>query len=232
MSGSRTSQIAILILVGAISIAMLAASLPRLRASFAFLPVDTAISNYYVSGEIPTHQIPGLIERAREAIDIHDHYRYRNGLATLYYLRGQDMRSPTLERRPSFERAIEASKASVAMSPAQPAVWYRIAWINGLLSGGPEDVIPPLSMSIYTGRVEPTLFAGRLELGYLYLDGMDEEAMGLLRDQTLLSWRMRPGIVAGALSDNRIDWPRVQYLLQDHADQALGEMEASLAGTP
>ena len=111
-------------------------------------------------------------------------------------------------------------------------MWYRIAWIHGLLGGEPDAVIPPFKMSIYTGRVEPTLFRGRLELGYRYLGGMDEEATGLLRDQTLLAWKMQPKEVTVAINDLRIDWQRIEYLLKGHDDPVLAEMEASLAGLP
>ena len=223
---------ALLLVIGTTALALLFLSVPRLRASLAYLPVDTAINNYYGSLEIPTRQIPGLVERAEEAIERYDHYRYRDGLGILNYLRGQDMRSPTLERRPSFEKAIAESEISVSVAPAQPLVWYRIAWIHGLLGGAPDEVIPPLTMSIYTGRVEPTLFTGRLELGYRYLGAMDEETTGLLRDQTLLAWKMQPREVTATIIDKRIDWQRIEFLLEGHDDQALAEMEASLAGLP
>lgn len=218
----------LLLVVGAAAIALLTLSWPRLQASLAYLPVDTAIRNYYASREIPSAQLPGLIERTRQAIDRNDHYRYRDGLSTLLYLRGLDERSPTRQRRPAFEQAIAEAQNVVAAAPARPMAWQRIARTHALLGHGPEQIIAPLKMSIYAGRVEPTLLPGRLELGYRYRSALDDEAAGLLRDQTLLGWKLQPRQLTRAIEQQRIGWQGVRELLGGRNDRVLQEMEASL----
>ncbi len=218
----------LLVVVASAAITLLSLSWPRLQASFTYLPVDTAIKNYYASREIPSRQLPGLIKRAQQAIARHDHYRYREGLSTLYYLRGLDVRSPSLERRPAFERAIVEAENVVSVAPARPIAWQRIARIHAILGNSAEKIIPPLKMSIYAGRVEPTLFIGRLELGYSYLASMDIEATALLRDQTLLTWKLQPGELTMAINNQWVDWHGVQKLLGGHNELVLQEVEASL----
>ncbi len=232
---SRLKTSTLLLAAGAAAIALLVLSWPRLQASLTYLPVDTALKNYYASREIPTLQLPALIERTRQAITRHDHYRYRDGLSTLYYLRGLDQRSPSRERRPAFEQAITEAQNAVAAAPARPLAWQRIARTHALLGHGPDKVIPPLKMSIYAGRVEPTLLIGRLELGYRYLTALDDKAVrpddemsGLLRDQTLLGWKIQPRELSRAIEQQRIPWQGIQDLLGGRNDRVLQEMEVSL----
>jgi len=111
-------------------------------------------------------------------------------------------------------------------------------------------------ISIYAGRVEPTLLIGRLELGYRYLAaldnetvrpedeaaragdevvrprdkvaGIDDEMASLLRDQTLLGWKIQPREITRAIKQQRISWQGVQDLLGGRNDRVLQEMEVSL----
>jgi len=106
--------------------------------------------------------------------------------------------------------------------------WQRIARTHALLGHAPDKIIPPLKMSIYAGRVEPTLLIGRLELGYRHLAALDDEAVSLLRDQTLLGWKLQPRQLTQAIEEHRIGWQGIQNLLGGHNDRVLEEMEVSL----
>ncbi|MFT5141351.1 MAG: hypothetical protein ACI9CB_003025 [Rhodothermales bacterium] len=228
MSNMSVKSSFLLIMVGASAISLFSISWPRLNASLTYLPVDTAIKNYYATREIPTLQLPGLITQARKAIEKHDHYRYHDGLSALYYLRGTDDLSPTLERQSALEQAIAEAEISVSISPARPMTWQRIAQTHDLLRHSSDTIIAPLKMSIYAGRVEPTLLLGRLELGYKYLDGLDEETKGLLLDQTLVTWKLKPRELTSAIKNQRILRQGVAQLLSNTNEQQLHEMEASL----
>jgi len=222
------TSIALLLLVATVAGATLLLSWPRLQASVTYLPVDTAIKHYYASREIPSAQLAGLIERAQQAIDLHDHYRYHDGLSTLYFLRGLDARSPSRERRPAYEQAIKEAENVVLMAPARSMTWQRMARTHAVLGHPPASVITPLMMSIYAGRVEPTLFIGRLELGYHYLAFLDAEAQGLIHDQTLLAWKLQPRALTRAIGDKKLVLADIETLLVEHDAAVLAEMEASL----
>lgn len=87
---TRNRYILILV-IGLTASLLLTLSWPRLRASFRYLPVDTAMSNYWKTSVFDNTQLNGLIERSQQAIAIHDHYRYWAGLSELQILSGQDM---------------------------------------------------------------------------------------------------------------------------------------------
>ena len=203
---------------------------PRLHASLRYLPVDTAINRYYDTADVPALQLEGLQQRAADAIGIHPHHRYWDGLSLLHYLQATDTDNPLHKRREAFEESITAAEASLRRAPAQPRAWLRIAQARSWLRYPPEQVIEALKMAIYTGRVEPSMFLTRLALGLAYMPRMDGEALAMLRDQVLLAWQLQPRLLANALKngDLRLD-PLVQLLTGAH-DTVLEDIREAAGG--
>jgi hypothetical protein len=201
---------------------------PRLHASLLYLPVDTAIKNYYASGEANPAQLGGLRQRAREAIAVHPHHRYYDGLSLLHYLTAADAGNRLYERRAAFEASIAAAEDSLERAPAQPRVWLRIAQARAWLRYSPEEVIAALKMAIYTGRVEPSMYLTRLALGLAYLPRMDGEGRSLMRDQVLLAWSMQRRDVARAVKSGELRMQPIESLLSGAHQTVLDEIrEAS-----
>ena len=228
MSGSR--PILSVLFIAAAAIFTLSLAWPRLQASLLYLPVDTAISNYWNKRETPSSQLQGLQQRAEDSIAIYPHYRYWDGLSFLYYLEGGDSSNSLNERRQAFENSIEAATVSLERAPSQPRAWFRIASARAWLKYPPEEVTAALKMAIYSGRVDPSLFMARLILGMSYLTRMDEEGVALMRDQALLAWQLQPRAVTKALKSEALRISQIEYLLADAHSDVLAEMEASLGG--
>lgn len=230
MTGQATAYRYTLILIAGLSAGvLLSLAWPRLMASVRFLPVDTAISGYWQGRDIDAAQFDGLIKRAQEAIAIHDHYRYFAGLSEIETLASGDPDRSLWQRRQALQNAITAATEAVKRAPVNPRAWLRIARAKELLAYPAEQLVPPLKMSILTGRVEPPLMLTRLELGLRHLPVLDEEAVRLIRDQALLCWTidkrsMLRRIASGSLG---IDWLRM--LLADNNPAVIAEMEAQLA---
>ncbi len=208
--------------------ATLALAWPNLRASYRYLPVDFAIQRYYETREIPSDRLPVLIRFAEEAIAHHDHYRYHDGLSLLLLLRGVDLNTPALERRPAYERAAEEAETALARSPVQPLLWYRLATIRSTLREEPEDILSAWKMAIFTGRSDVTLLAPRVGLGLGLRGYMDEESVAMLRDQIHLAWRVRPGALVQMLSERDPGLAIVRPLVAPTDPTAFADMEAWL----
>jgi hypothetical protein len=203
---------------------------PRLQASLLFLPVDTAISNFNDSGQIPFGQLDGLQQRATEAISVYPHYRYWDGLSLLYYLEGLDRDKLLFDRRQALEQSIQAARNALSRAPSQPQAWYRIANASSWLRYPVREVIDALSMAVYTGRVDPSLFMARLELGFRYLQHMDDEEVSLMRDQALLAWQLLPRELSGALQSGNLPAESLEYLLAPAHGEVLFEIMESIGG--
>ena len=217
-------------LVAFLAAVLLTMSWPRLRAALHYLPVDVAIDNYYQSGELPAGSREPLQRKALESLALHEHQDYWNGLSLLYFLQGGDGSQPLYLQRESFEQSIEATRRSLELAPVQPRTWLYHALALGWLSFRYIGISDAFKMSVYTGRVETALLISRLQLGYSRLGQLDEEARGLLRDQTLLAWRLRPNSGIMALKQGNPDFRRVSSLLIGTDSGVVREMEASLAG--
>lgn len=220
--------VALLLVITATALTVISIAWPGYSAAMAFLPVDTAIKNYYTDRVIPADQLDGLIKRANTVIGLNDHYRYHDGLSILYYMRGLDSQHPASLRRSSFEQSISEAEKALALAPARPMTWLRTARTRALLGQATDKVISSWKMSIYTGRVEPTLLIGRLELGFTYRAFLDDEALILLREQTLLAWKLQARALANAIREQRVSWQGVAELLGDSDERIVKEMEASI----
>jgi hypothetical protein len=222
----RYALIALLALVTGLLLVM---SWPRLRASVHYLPVDTAMSNYWESRELDDAQVEGLILRAEEAIAIHDHYRYWAGLSELKIISSQSMSKSLWQRRQALESAIETAEEAVRRAPSNPRVWLRIARTKEVLGRPAQQIIPPMVMSILTGRVEPTLMLARLELGLRHLSSMNEANARLLQDQVVLTWSMHQRAMAARIKSGNLNLDVLRGVLDQSQAAIIAEMEAGHA---
>ena len=216
----------LILAVGAVAVILLMLSWSRLQASVRYLPVDTAISKYWETREPNVEQLDALIERAREVIDLHDHYRYWDGLSELQALSSRDESKSYWQRQQALEQSIVSAVEVVKRAPAKPRAWLRIARTKALLGYPADEIIPALKMSVLTGRVEPPLMLARLELGFRYFGGLDDEGVALLRDQVLLTWAVHKRAVLRRLKDGSLDLDLLRKVLSDHHPDIIAEMEA------
>jgi hypothetical protein len=217
-----------MVLAAVLAVLLLALAWPRLRAALIYLPVNAAIERYYIDGEPPLAALAGLQQRAERSVALHSHQAYWSGLALLYYLQALDGAQPLAAQREAYERSIAAADRSLALAPVQPRTWLFRGLAQNWLSFRDAGVIDSFKMSVYAGRVEPGLLLTRLRLGYARLGQLDEEARGLLRDQTMLAWRLQPREVTLALKRGELDLARVANLFGPADADVLQEMKETL----
>lgn len=225
---TRNTRYLTMVLTVVLATAVLLLSLPRLRASYRYLPVEIALQAYFSTREIPSARLDVLIRFAHQAVAWHDHYRYHDGLSLLYLLRAVDVHTPALQRRDAYQAAADEAMAALQRAPAQPAVWLRLANIRWTLHDEPETILTPWRMSILTGRTDSSLLAQRVELGLAHEEYLDAEAVAMLRDQLLLAWRLQPGSVIRVLALRDRGLSVTRALVQNTDPLALAEMEAWL----
>jgi hypothetical protein len=217
-----------LLLAAVLALILLALAWPRLRAALIYLPVDAAIDRYHSDGELPLAALAGLQQRARESAALHSHQEYWRGLALLYHLQALDSSQPLAAQREAYEQSLAAADRSLALAPVDPRTWLFRALAQNWLSFRDAGVTDSFKMSVYTGRVEPGLLLTRLRLGYARLGQLDGEGRGLLRDQTMLAWRLQPREVTLALKRGELDLPRVASLFGPADADVLREMQETL----
>jgi hypothetical protein len=229
---TSTRRLFIVISVALTALAILLLSWPRFQASMRYLPVELALDRYYREQEIPSNRLDTLVKFSQQAIDYHDHYRYHDGLSLLQLLRGLDLETPALERRDAYRLSEQEALESLRQAPAQSGTWLRVATIRGILHDPPESVIESWKMSVFTGRTQATLMPRRVEVGLLFLDSMDQEAVGMLRDQLLLGWRANSRSMIPVLDTHDRQLEKTRKLIGNLDVDAIAEMEESLEALP
>jgi hypothetical protein len=204
---------------------LLTLSFPRLRASLAFLPAETALRNNQQIRPITRDRFPGLIQAANNSIRIHDDSRYQHGLAWLHYLDAALSGYGTNEAKASLVQAQQAFEARLQSSPAEPADWLRLGWVHLLLNHPASQIIDAWKMSVYSGRAEHYLLSDRLELGFRLADSFGEDDLSLLRDQTLLTWKYRKQDMRKKIQQQSFQLTTFQNLLSRQDPETLAEIE-------
>jgi hypothetical protein len=225
---TRLEKLALITLATLLSAVLLSLALPRFKASYRFLPVDLALDAYYQEREIPSHRLLTLISFARQAIGHHDHYRYRDSLSLLYYLRAIDLHTPGRERRDDYRASEAEAVETVRQAPAQPEAWLRVARVRSILHDEPESIIEPWKMSIFTGRTHSTLMVPRVGIGLAYFEYLDAESRSMLRDQLLLAWDVKPAELVAELAIRDPTLDKVRSLAGIADPTAVAAMEARL----
>ncbi len=219
------ARYSLLLFAAMLGIALLLLSTPRLRASLAFLPVETALRNHWDLRPISRERFPALIDAAEKSIAIHEDSQYFHGLGWMHYLHAIALGFDTAEAGESLGYAQQAFEARLRSSPVEPAEWLRLGWIHLLLRHPAGDIMDCWKMSVFTGRAEHYLLLDRLKLGLHYTDYFDDDGLNLLRDQILLGWRYKKPEMTHYFSSRPFAVKKIRGLLFERAPELLAEME-------
>jgi hypothetical protein len=94
-----------------------------------------------------------------------------------------------------LRQAEDATIAAVALAPAQPVPWLRLAWLQSQ-RGDAQAAARSLRLSMLTGPLMPPIMTSRLELGLRLLPALDAETRSLLARQIRLAWVTNPTVIA------------------------------------
>jgi hypothetical protein len=78
----------------------------------------------------------------------------------------------------------------LANSPLRPKEWFLLA--RQKAEGSPQSALNAWRMSVYVGRVFPSIMEERLDVGLMLKDKMAPSDLALLDDQVRLSFVVRP----------------------------------------
>ena len=153
-----------------LGLALLALGVPRLMAGLAEARGDPRI----LAAPAPPAELHRLAESRRASLAW---MRSGEALKTLGAAEAEFAGSGEEAKRAD---AMSDLEKGLALAPADPAGWLRLAELRGTSDPG---MIKALRLSIYTGAREPGLLLRRLDLGLAAWPSLDEELRTLMRDQ-------------------------------------------------
>jgi hypothetical protein len=211
--------------LAALPVATIWLAWPRLHAAVRYLPVESALQQYYSTNVIPSDRLLVLVRFAEHAIEIDDHHRYHNGLSLLHFLRAIDPATAALERHDAYVLSEDSAENSLARNPAQSSIWLRLSNIRWILHEEPDQILQPWKMSLFTSRTDTSQYAQRIEIGLSFWSFLDQEGIAMLRDQLFRAWVQQPGSLIKVLVRRDPALGVTRTLIGDTDPVALQEME-------
>jgi hypothetical protein len=119
-------------------------------------------------------------------------------------------------------------QASLALAPADPYAWTRLAYGAILAAAPARRVLPLLRMAVRTGPFEPDLVLPRLRLLLVEAPYLTAEDAPLLEAQVRFAWsRARDELVRAAFSSGRSNVVRLAHAEPDREE--FGRLETAVA---
>ena len=206
----HSATLALALIAGAV---LVVAGIPRTIAAFTMLPGDPVLREIQNLRPVEQDSLDVLITAQGRGLFFGESGRKWTdlGLAQLLLAREQGVQGGFGKEMVS--EAIASLKTGLALAPANPFAWTRLAYARSLLSGPSPSVASALRMAMLTARYEPRLLFIRLELclqSWSYFRPDDRE---LVYREVRFAWRKKPKrLVDLAVGTGRVNVVRAALL--------------------
>jgi hypothetical protein len=206
---------------------ILSLAVPRLVASAWLTLRDSALEQMDAGERVSEADLLGLIasrELAQSWVADRDtHDERATALAELAF-RGEGQ---SAAERTMLEGAVAATRAGLALAPADPKDWMQFGYLLVLLEGDPNrGAAEALLVSIRTGAFQaPEFLRRRLFWSLAHWAFYDEGERRQINDQIRLVWRVAPG----ALADLALDVPSAFVPIASALEEVASARERFLA---
>ena len=179
---SRGAAIGIALLLG---VSILWLGVPRLVAAFLLLPGDGTVKRIQAKMPVTEKKLAELVSSRENALEWVTSGRLRTDLALGRLMLGRgEGQIPSSQ----INQSIRDLKAGLAVAPANPYAWARLAVAEQLAGGPSTSVASALVMSVVTGPYEPDLIPLRLDLGFQNWRHLSSRDRDLVRQQIRFGW--------------------------------------------
>ena len=202
-------------------------AVPRLLASALLALRDPVLQQMDAGEPVSEAELLGLIASRELALswveDREAHDQRGTALAELAFRAD----TPNVAERTTLERAVGATRAGLAVAPADPRDWLQLAYLLVLLEGDPNrEAADALLLSIRTGAFQaPALLLRRLFWALTHWTFYDKDERRQIADQIRLAWRVAPG----KLADLALDFPEFFVPIASALEEVPGAQEQFVA---
>jgi hypothetical protein len=197
-------------------------ALPRLRSSLNHIPVDSALSELDNNRQINDQRLSKLIAIAQADIVVYDHAQYWQDASILLAYQAQRQTD-----QDSLQQAKHSIEQSLARSPANPYLWYKLATLDILLHQPAHKIAKTLLLSMMTGPNELGYLLPRLNLSLMLFNQLTKDDIDIVREQILTAWKMSPTLFAMTFAYDEKSIDIINNLLKDDSPTVLKEIIAS-----
>lgn len=182
-----------LILISATAGALLVAlAVPRFMAAAISAPYDQTLRDMgdaAKAGSVSQEAISAAILSRKRALRWQDSPRLWTDLGALQLEQAEAAGLATPKGRELATRSLDSHRQGLALDPAQPYAWLRLAKAELVTTGMTPALNPPLQMSVRTAPREPQLVLDRLDLAFTVWPMLDKTTRAMMNEQIVIAAR-------------------------------------------
>lgn len=175
-----------------VAIALLVLAVPRTISAFVTIPSGPVMIKLQLLQPVVSEELDTLIGSQRRALNWDSRGRTRTDLGLAHLLMADQRPRDDFRWRENMDEAIESLREGLALAPANPYAWTRLAYAETQLNGWSPASIAALRLAFITAPYEPRLALSRLRLSFLAWPHMAPEDRRLVFQQIRHTWNNSP----------------------------------------
>ncbi len=202
---------------------LLVGGVPRTIAALAVLPGGPVLREIQNLRPVGRDDLEILVASQRRGLRFGESGRKWTDLGLAQLLLAREQGVPGGIKIEMVSPAIASLKTGLALAPANPFAWTRLAYAQSRMVGPSPSVVSALRMAMLTARYEPRLLFIRLELCFQSWSYFKPEDRELVFQQIRLAWRKKgKQLVALAVKTGQVNVVRAA-LLRSRKDLSMFE---------
>ena len=186
----KSRLVGLIMLVAAVL--LLIWSVPRTLSAFMMVPSASVLRKLQNLQSVETADLETLIASQRRGMTWSNRGRTLTDLGLAQLLIAERLVDNDAVWREQTEEAIKSLKAGLAIAPANPYAWTRLAYGEFRLRGWSPLALSALRLAFITAPYDPRLLMSRLRLSFLAWPHMTPEDEDLVLQQIRYAWEQDP----------------------------------------
>lgn len=211
----------------AVGITLVVLAVPRTVAGLSELHGTWAIAELRVGAPISGNSISLAVKSLDSANGWVETAPRWSALARLHYARALLEQAGSEERRVAFQLSRDASLAAIALNPALPEPWLRLAQTEFALNKVSPQMIRALKMAYRTGRYNRFTVFAMSELAFIAWAKLESDTRNMASEQLVFALKQRSNRLA-AISERLHASSIVRRTLR-HQPELLAKFERAVA---
>ena len=188
---------------------LIALAVPRLLAALTVLPSAPSLVRLQSLEPVKTGDLERLVRNQRRALIWLAGGRTWTDLGLAQLLIAERLGDADPRSQHLFAAARQALAEGLAVAPANPFAWSRLAYAEAVLSGWSEGATNALRMAFITGPYEPRLLWPRLRLALAAWPHVEPGDQEMILHQLRQAWADKPEALADLVKEqDRVDLAR------------------------
>lgn len=171
---------------------LLALAVPRFMAAAISAPYDQTmrdLGDAAKAGAVSQDAVKAAILSRERALRWQDNPKSWSDLGALQLQQAEAAGLATAQGRELAARSMESHRRGLALDPAQPYAWLRLAKAELVTTGMTPALNPLLQMSVRTAPREPQLVLDRLDVAFTAWPVLDKTTRALMNEQIVIAAR-------------------------------------------